>query len=184
MPASPASVLYVDDDRDSREMLGMLLDLSRIETKAVASGKEALHLMQAERFDLYLLDVWLPDFDGLELCQRMRAIDPARRLSSFRVRQILGITTEVWRQERLRTCRSLTSMACCKQLRSSPRKRSVAPPRNSRPVVSFPASTQLQTQRMCVRAQTSRMPQLILTAWRFTAKHSRWPTLSRRLVAL
>jgi DNA-binding response OmpR family regulator len=69
-------LLFVDDDRDSCEMLSMLLDHSRIETKTVASGKEALHLMQAERFDLYLLDVWLPDFDGFELCQRMRTIDP------------------------------------------------------------------------------------------------------------
>lgn len=77
MPSSPSvRLLCVDDDRDSREMMSMLLDLSRIETKAVASGKEALHLMQAERFDLYLLDLWLPDIDGLELCQRMRAIDP------------------------------------------------------------------------------------------------------------
>ena len=77
MPSNPrVRLLYVDDDRDSCEILGLLLDLSRIETKAVASGKEALHLMQAERFDLYLLDVWLPDLDGLELCQRMRKIDP------------------------------------------------------------------------------------------------------------
>jgi CheY-like chemotaxis protein len=77
MPSNPRPrLLYVDDDRDSCEMLGMLLDLSRIETKAVASGKEALHLMQRERFDLCLLDVWLPDLDGFELCQRMRRIDP------------------------------------------------------------------------------------------------------------
>jgi len=76
-------VLYVDDDPESCEMLGMLLDLSRIETKAIASGKQALHLMQAERFDLYLLDVWLPDLDGFELCQRMRAIDPQTPIVFF-----------------------------------------------------------------------------------------------------
>jgi two-component system OmpR family response regulator len=84
MPSSPSvRLLYVDDDRDGREMLSMLLDLSRIETKAVASGKEALNLMQAERFDLYLLDLWLPDIDGLELCQRMRSIDPQAPIVFF-----------------------------------------------------------------------------------------------------
>jgi DNA-binding response OmpR family regulator len=33
-------------------------------------------LIQAEHFDLYLLDTWLPDLDGFELCRRMRDFDP------------------------------------------------------------------------------------------------------------
>lgn len=69
-------VLYVDDDEDSREMLGLLLTLSQIQTKAVATADQALRLMQAERFDLYLLDARLPDLDGFELCRRMRVFDP------------------------------------------------------------------------------------------------------------
>ena len=69
-------VLFVEDNEDSREMLSMLLTFRRIETKAVGTGSEALSLIQAERFDLYLLDVWLPDLDGFELCLRMRAFDP------------------------------------------------------------------------------------------------------------
>jgi CheY-like chemotaxis protein len=69
-------VLYVDDDEDSREMLSLLLTLSQIETKAVASAHQALRLMQAERFDLYLLDARLPDLDGFELCRRTRLFDP------------------------------------------------------------------------------------------------------------
>ncbi len=71
-----ARVLCVDDDRDSREMLSMLLKFWRIETKAVGTATQALSLIQAERFDLYLLDSWLPDLDGFELCRRMRAFDP------------------------------------------------------------------------------------------------------------
>jgi two-component system, OmpR family, response regulator len=69
-------VLCVDDDEDSREMLSTLLRFSRIETKAVATAAQALSLIQAERFDLYLLDAWLPDLDGFELCRRMRDFDP------------------------------------------------------------------------------------------------------------
>ena len=34
-----------------------------------------MSLIQAERFDLYLLDALLPDLDGFELCRRMRGLD-------------------------------------------------------------------------------------------------------------
>jgi DNA-binding response OmpR family regulator len=77
MPFNPrARVLCVDDDEDSRDMLSTLLRFSRIEAKAVATAAQALSLIQAERFDLYLLDAWLPDLDGFELCRRMRDFDP------------------------------------------------------------------------------------------------------------
>jgi DNA-binding response OmpR family regulator len=69
-------VLYVDDDEDSRDMLSTLLRFWQIETKAVETGAQALSAIQAERFDLYLLDVRLPDLDGFELCRRMRAYNP------------------------------------------------------------------------------------------------------------
>lgn len=68
-------VLYVDDDEDSREMLSTILGFSRIETETVGTAAQALVLIQAERFDLYLLDAWLPDLNGFELCRRMRAFD-------------------------------------------------------------------------------------------------------------
>jgi DNA-binding response OmpR family regulator len=68
-------VLCVDDDEDSREMLSTLLKCSRIEAKAVATAALALSAIHADRFDLYLLEAWLPDLDGFELCRRMRAFD-------------------------------------------------------------------------------------------------------------
>jgi len=68
-------VLCVDDDEDSREMLSNLLKLLRIEAKAVPTAAQALWLIQAERFDLYLLDAWLPGVDGFELCRKMRGLD-------------------------------------------------------------------------------------------------------------
>jgi DNA-binding response OmpR family regulator len=57
-------------------MLTMLLRLALIEAKAVGTAAQALSLIQAEHFDLYMLDGWLPDIDGFELCRRMRAFDP------------------------------------------------------------------------------------------------------------
>jgi two-component system response regulator MprA len=57
-------------------MLTALLKLAFIEAKAVGTGAEALSSVQAEPFDLYMLDSRLPDVDGFELCRRLRAIDP------------------------------------------------------------------------------------------------------------
>ena len=69
-------VLYVDDDEDSREMLSTLLKLALIEAKTVGTAVQALSSIQAERFDLYLLDSQLPDLDGFELCRQIRDFDP------------------------------------------------------------------------------------------------------------
>ena len=56
-------------------MLVTLLKHAFIEAKAVGSAAQALSLIQAERFSLYMLDGWLPDIDGFELCRRLRAFD-------------------------------------------------------------------------------------------------------------
>lgn len=69
-------VLCVDDDEDAREMLSELLKFLLIETRAVGTAAHALSLIEAEHFDLYLLDAWLPDLDGVELCRRVRVLDP------------------------------------------------------------------------------------------------------------
>jgi two-component system OmpR family response regulator len=70
-------VLYVDDDRDSFEMLRVTVGMSRIEVAPARSMGEALTQAGAERFDLYLLDSGLPDGNGVSLCRTLRAADPA-----------------------------------------------------------------------------------------------------------
>lgn len=75
-PKARLRVLCVDDDEDSRVMLTTLLKLAFIEAKAVGTGAEALSSIQAEPFDLYMLDARLPDVDGFELCRRLRAMHP------------------------------------------------------------------------------------------------------------
>ena len=69
-------VLYVDDDRDSFEMLKVMLDMSQIEVAPARSMFEALTHASSERFDLYLLDSGLPDGDGVTLCRTLRAAHP------------------------------------------------------------------------------------------------------------
>jgi len=69
-------VLYVDNDMDCCDMLGTLLEFSKIETQFANSAAQALSAIQAQRFDMYLLESWLPGISGFELCSRMREADP------------------------------------------------------------------------------------------------------------
>ena len=75
-PSALLRVLCVDNDEDSRVMLITLLRLALIEAKAVGTAAQALSTIQAEPFDLYMLDARLPGVDGFELCRRLRVIDP------------------------------------------------------------------------------------------------------------
>jgi DNA-binding response OmpR family regulator len=68
-------ILCVDDEEDFRELISNLMKSLRIEAKAVASAAQALQLIRLERFDLYLLDAWLPRVDGFELCRKLRITD-------------------------------------------------------------------------------------------------------------
>jgi DNA-binding response OmpR family regulator len=70
--ALPLSVLCVDDDEDSREMLAILLGRLGVQVDSAGTAAEALHLSETKPFDLYLLDSWLPDLDGFELCRKLR----------------------------------------------------------------------------------------------------------------
>ena len=71
--ASTARVLVVDDDPDLREFLGSELGVEGYSCAVAGSGQEALVQLRRERFDLVLLDWGLPDFSGVEVCERLRA---------------------------------------------------------------------------------------------------------------
>jgi DNA-binding response OmpR family regulator len=67
---SPKRVLCVEDDRDTCEILRFVL--KEYELTAVHSVEEAEKLIASTSFDLYVLDNWLPDGSGTELCQKIR----------------------------------------------------------------------------------------------------------------
>jgi DNA-binding response OmpR family regulator len=65
-------VLCVDDDSDTCEMISTLLGLIGYEVVSAQTVGQALECIKAERFDLYLLDNWLPGGSGVELCRTLR----------------------------------------------------------------------------------------------------------------
>jgi len=70
------TILVVDDEPGVRGSLSGILGDEGYLVEAVESGEAALALLEGRRFDLLLLDVWLPKMDGLEALARVRTLDP------------------------------------------------------------------------------------------------------------
>jgi CheY-like chemotaxis protein len=67
-----AKILVVDDDRATRHLLTKLLVSAGFTATGARDGADALKRLQHQRFDLMLLDVWMPRMTGLELLARLR----------------------------------------------------------------------------------------------------------------
>src|SRR5215470_16359503 len=70
------SILVVDDEAGVRSSLAGILGDEGYQVSSVESGEAALEVLEARRFDLVLLDVWLPKMDGVETLARVRTLDP------------------------------------------------------------------------------------------------------------
>src|SRR3989338_3630513 len=64
-------VLIVDDERNITQMMAMMLQTRGYDVKVANSGEEAIR-KALEKPDLILLDLVLPDFEGFEVCRRLR----------------------------------------------------------------------------------------------------------------
>lgn len=67
-----AKILVVDDDRGTRHILQKLLTADGYETAGAEDGMAALKALERKRFDLLLLDVWMPRMNGLEVLAKLR----------------------------------------------------------------------------------------------------------------
>ena len=65
-------ILVVDDDRATRHILQKVLTEGGYQTTVAKDGVEALEALRKRRFDLLLLDVWMPRMNGLELLAKLR----------------------------------------------------------------------------------------------------------------
>jgi two-component system OmpR family response regulator len=70
--APTARILVVDDEPNIAELLSAALTFEGYQVGVASTGAEALEQVRAFRPHLVMLDVMLPDFDGNEVCRRMR----------------------------------------------------------------------------------------------------------------
>ena len=73
---SPIRALVVDDEVNIAELVSMVLGYEGWETRMAHTGIEAVRAAKEFRPDVVVLDMMLPDFDGLEVLDRVRAFDP------------------------------------------------------------------------------------------------------------
>jgi CheY-like chemotaxis protein len=71
----PSKVLVVDDDPEIVTFLSTLLELEGIESSVATSAAAALEQLQQGAPDLVLLDIAMPDRDGIDLCKELKS-DP------------------------------------------------------------------------------------------------------------
>jgi len=76
MSAPQKSVLIVDDDQVIREQLGEKLRRNYFEIYLASNGEEALELFEKSHIDIILLDIKLPDMDGLEVLRQVKENNP------------------------------------------------------------------------------------------------------------
>jgi DNA-binding response OmpR family regulator len=73
MTERSARILLVDDERSVQTLLSYPLRKDGYDVAVAADGREALVRFGEESFDLVVLDVMLPEVDGIEVCRRLRA---------------------------------------------------------------------------------------------------------------
>ena len=71
-----AHILLADDDVDILDLLGEYLAAQGYLVTAVQSGAAALQVIKGHRPDIVLLDLWMPEMDGLTTLRRIVAADP------------------------------------------------------------------------------------------------------------
>jgi DNA-binding NtrC family response regulator len=76
MIEAPAHILVIDDDKAMRDACFQILSRKGFQVELAAGAKQGLALLEHQSFDAILLDLVMPDVDGLEALKKIRALDP------------------------------------------------------------------------------------------------------------
>ena len=68
-------ILVVDDEADIRKLLEEILREEEYLVASTGTANEALVLLRDVSYDVMLLDIWLPDRDGLDVLNEIRSLE-------------------------------------------------------------------------------------------------------------
>jgi len=86
-------ILLAEDDADTRDVITLILNHAGFRVSVTDDSSEVLKLLAADSFDALLLDNWMPNLDGIELCRLIRSCD-----SSIPIFFCSGAVTEADKQ--------------------------------------------------------------------------------------
>jgi len=78
LEASAGHILYVEDDEDSRDLVTCVLAMHNYKVMTAENCDDALMLTRSNEFDLYLIDNWIAECSGVDLCKKLREFDPRK----------------------------------------------------------------------------------------------------------
>lgn len=68
-------ILFVDDNPDICELVRVVLQNAGFHVSTAGDTERALQLASSEQFDVVLLDYWMPDMTGIEVCRQIRSFN-------------------------------------------------------------------------------------------------------------
>ena len=68
-------ILFADDQPDIRELVQFILQVAGFRVSTTDTTAAALRMAATERYDAMLLDYWMPESTGIELCRQIRVFD-------------------------------------------------------------------------------------------------------------
>ncbi len=94
---SHEKILIVDDDKEIINLIEFYLKNEGYDTLKACNGTEALHLIENNDINLIILDIMMPELDGIEICRRVRMVKniPIIILSakSSEIDKVIGLST-------------------------------------------------------------------------------------------
>jgi CheY-like chemotaxis protein len=92
---SPGKVLVVDDEPEVRQVLLEFLSSRGYDVIPASRGAEAVAIVESDKPDVVLLDVSMPDMDGVETLRRLNAIAPDLAVIMVTANADIGVTSKL-----------------------------------------------------------------------------------------
>ncbi len=94
-PDGKSTILLVDGDDLSRQLLRAMLKATPYRLREARRPQEALRVLEAERIDLVIVDLVMPEIDGAEFCRRVKANRHTQLIPILMLTSVQGIENEI-----------------------------------------------------------------------------------------